>query len=266
MLAGMTGNSFFWVDAFAPRVFSGNPAAVCVLDEWVDPSAMQAAAKEFNVSETVFVQGGRGRYGIRWFTPTRELPLVGHATLAAAHAIMTAVEPERRLITFVSHLSGELPASRSGEEISIVLPADATEACEPPESLNRGLGVRPAETRIGRHYVAVLASAAEVASITPDFAALAALDRPTIAVTAPGEGADYVLRFFAPANGVPEDAVSGVAQCSLVPYWSRRLGRDELSSRQLSERGGAMRCRLEGAAVVVSGPCRTIAQGALCGL
>lgn len=259
----MPGNRFFWIDAFAPEPFTGNPAVVCFLDEDVTAQAMQAMAREFNVSETVFLRGSEGEYEIRWFTPTRELPLVGHATLAAAHAIMTAVEPDRRSVVFNSHLSGRLPASREKDGFAISLPSDETSPCEAPAGLRDGLGVFPDETRIGRHYVAILRSAEEVRAVKPDFAALATLERPTIAVTAPGEDADYVLRFFAPANGVPEDPVSGVAQCSLVPYWAKRLGRTTLQSRQLSERGGRMTCTSRGDSVIVAGPCRTIVEGTL---
>src|SRR5262245_7932365 len=259
----MPGKRFFWIDAFATGPFMGNPAVVCVLDEEADALTMQRAAREFNVSETVFVHGGEGTYDIRWFTPTHELPLVGHATLAAAHAIMTSVEPGSDSVVFNSRLSGRLPARRCDDGIAITLPADTTAECMPPSALCDGLGLVPAETRVGRHYVAVLGSASEVAAVKPDFAALANLDRPTIAVTAAGGGDDYVLRFFAPANGVPEDPVSGVAQCSLVPYWTERLGRSRLSSRQLSERGGRMICTLTESGVTVAGPCYTLSEGNL---
>ena len=132
-----------------------------------------------------------------------------------------------------------------------------------PDALRSGLGIDPAETRLGRHYVAVLRSEDEVRALSPDPDALSRLDRPTIAVTAAGRGPDYVLRFFAPANGVPEDPVSGVAQCSLAPYWAERLGRNTLLSEQLSSRGGIMRCRVLDQVVRISGPCRTIAAGRL---
>jgi PhzF family phenazine biosynthesis protein len=259
----MPGKRFFWIDAFAAEPFTGNPAVVCVLEGEAEASAMQRAAREFNVSETAFVHGGNGSYDIRWFTPTCELPLVGHATLAAAHAIMTAVEPGLETVVFNSRLSGRLPARRNGDGVAITLPADATTPCTLPSALLEGLGLVPAETRIGRHYVAVLGSPREVAAVKPDFAALARLDRPTIAVTAAGRDDDYVLRFFAPANGVPEDPVSGVAQCSLVPYWAERLGRRRLCSRQLSERGGKMICTLTESGVDIAGPCHTLSEGSL---
>ena len=252
---------FFWVDAFADKAFTGNPAVVCVHREDVETAMLQEAAREFNVSETVFIRGGDGRYDIRWFTPTRELPLVGHATLAAAHVIMTAIEPGRTALTFTSHLSGALPAFLDGGKVAITLPADELSPVTPPEALVAGLGVRPAETWVGRHYVAVLESAEAVRAVRPVLTSLENLDRPTIAVTAPGADCDYVLRFFAPSNGVPEDPVSGVAQCSLVPLCANRIGRNQLRSVQLSERGGAMDCRLTDEGVVVAGPCRTLVRG-----
>lgn len=262
-MTAVHAGEFFWIDAFADRPFSGNPAVVCLLWDAIAESSLQGLAREFNVSETCFLHGGEGEYAIRWFTPTRELPLVGHAMLAAAHAVLTCLEPHRDRLNFASALSGDLPAFRVGAEIAIRLPSDATQACPTPDALRVGLGLVPQETRIGRHYVAVLRSPAEVEAIRPDFEALASLDRPTIAVTAPGDDCDYVLRFFAPANEVPEDPVSGVAQCSLMPYWAARLRRDTLRSVQLSQRGGVMRCRVAGDAVEVAGPCRTIARGKL---
>ncbi len=259
----MADVEFFWVDAFAEAAFSGNPAVVCVMREAIETDVLQAAAREFNVSESVFISGAEGRYGIRWFTPTRELPLVGHATLAAAHIVTTEIEPGRSTLTFTSHLSGALPAFREGDRVAITLPADELSPVAPPEALVLGLGLRPVETWLGRHYVAVLESADAVRAVRPVFESLATLDRPTIAVTAPGIECDYVLRFFAPANGVPEDPVSGVAQCSLVPLWAKRTGRSLLRSEQLSERGGTMDCRLTEEGVVVSGPCRTLVRGTL---
>ena len=259
----MAAGRFFWIDAFSAEPFAGNPAAVCLLQKSVPAAAMQSLAAEFNVSETVFLEGGDGSYRIRWFTPTRELPLVGHATLAAACAIMTSIEPGRDQLSFHSHLSGILPAKRHPAGFAITLPTDKTEPCATPDDLARGLGQQPAETRIGRHYIAVFSSVREISAISPDFQALARLDRPTIAATAPGEEEDYVLRFFAPANGVPEDPVSGVAQCSLAPYWAQRLARSMVRSRQLSIRGGTMVCELTDGGVLISGPCRMLAEGVL---
>ena len=252
----------FWVDAFAQTPFAGNPAAVCLSADELSDETKQAIARELNLSETVFIRRQGEGYAIRWFTPTLEAPLVGHATLAAAHVVLERLEPGRDAVTFFSRASGALAAYRAEGCLAIELPADETVECAAPSGLIAGLGASPASVRIGRHYVALFTSPATVAALKPDFQALATLDRPTIVATAPDAGADYVLRFFAPANGVPEDPVSGVAQCSLVPFWSKRLGRDRLVSSQLSPRGGRMICWMRGDRVVISGPCCIIAEGA----
>jgi predicted PhzF superfamily epimerase YddE/YHI9 len=253
---------FFWIDAFAERPFSGNPAVVCVAQQALSAEIQQNLATEFNVSETVFLTPIPEGYSIRWFTPTLEVPLVGHATLAAACAILNHIEPHRSSVTFVSRESGVLEAWREGDSFAIELPGDEVTPCPAPHDLVAGLGAMPSEVHRGRHYMAVFAHEEAVANLVPNFEALARLDRPTIVATAPGRTSDYVLRFFAPRNGVSEDPVSGVAQCSLVPYWARRLDRSRLFSRQLSARGGSMSCWLRGERVVVCGPCSVIAQGA----
>jgi PhzF family phenazine biosynthesis protein len=251
----------FWVDAFASNPFAGNPAAVCLTNEELPDDLKQAIARELNLSETVFIQRQADGYAIRWFTPTREVPLVGHATLAAAHIVLERLEPQRNAVRFLSSASGSLAAYRFSDALAIELPADETQECSAPPDLITGLGAEPTSARVGRHYVALLDSETAVARLKPDFQALARLDRPTIVATAPGARADYVLRFFAPANGVPEDPVSGVAQCSLVPYWSKQLGKSRLVSSQLSPRGGCMTCWMRDDRVVISGPCCTIAEG-----
>ena len=253
---------FFWIDAFADRPFSGNPAVVCIAPRELPCETQQSLASEFNVSETVFLAPAADAYSIRWFTPTVEVPLVGHATLAAASALLGHLERQRARVSFVSPQSGRLEAWREAEGYAIDLPADEAAPCEPPSDLIAGLGAKPQTAYRGRHYMAVFRDEQEIAGIAPDFGVLARLDLPTVVATAPGRDCDYVLRFFAPRNGVPEDPVSGVAQCSLVPYWSRRLGRERLMSRQLSARGGGMTCWLNGDRVAICGPCRTIAEGA----
>ncbi len=258
-------NDIFWVDAFSAEPFGGNPAVVCVGTDDLPDTQLQHLANEFNVSESVFISGDKGEYSIRWFTPTKELPLVGHATLAAAHVVFSSLEPDRSEVRFFSAMSGELAAfqDRSNRNVAIVLPADDPVNADPPDALIRGLGLMPTATLKGRHYVAVFDDPEEVAALEPEFDVLETLDLPTIAVTARGHESDYVLRFFAPANGVPEDPVSGVAQCSLMPYWASKLGKSELSSRQLSPKGGEMHCKLLDAGVQIAGPCCTIFSGAL---
>jgi predicted PhzF superfamily epimerase YddE/YHI9 len=251
----------FWIDAFTDAPFGGNPAAVCLTDADLPDPLKQGIARELNLSETVFIWPHKNGYAIRWFTPTKEVPLVGHATLAAAYVVLTYLETSSNTVVFFSPASGELAAYREGAALAIELPADRTIDCPPPADLIVGLGAPPDSVRIGRHYMALFADEDTVAGLQPNFAALARLDRPTIIATAPGTRCDYVLRFFAPANGVPEDPVSGVAQCSLAPYWSSRLVRDRLVSDQLSTRSGRMCCWMRDDRVVISGACCPIAQG-----
>jgi PhzF family phenazine biosynthesis protein len=258
--------SFFWIDAFARSSFEGNPAAVCITDHEMPVDLQQGLASEFGLSETVFIWPVVSDYGIRWFTPTREVPLVGHATLAAAKAILIDLEPGRSTVTFLSPLSGPLIARVDADEITIELPADQSETVPPEDFLSNALGEIPSAVRIGRHIMAIFDHCDQIRGMKPDFGKLANLQRPTIVVTAPGLECDYVLRFFAPANGVSEDPVSGVAQCSLVPYWAQRLGRsDDLLSCQLSKRGGIMRCSLRKDWVAISGSCVTLLRGDLDG-
>jgi len=254
---------FFWIDAFSTSAFGGNPAAVCVLKRVLPDATLQGIAREFNLSETVFISRRASGYDIRWFTPTVEVDLVGHATLAAAYAIMTHLEPGRPDIEFYSRRSGLLRAYGDRTSVSIELPADTLQSCDAPAALSSGLGRIPVRALKGRHYVAVMDSPADVEGLEPNIPELMKLDRPTIAVTARDTEADYVLRFFAPANGVPEDPVSGVAQCSLVPFWAGELKRNVLKSRQLSARGGVMDCELQGDRVVISGHCTLIVRGLL---
>ena len=256
-------NDIFWVDAFSAEPFGGNPAVVCVGTDGLSDAQLQHLANEFNVSESVFIAGGDGEYSIRWFTPTKELALVGHATLAAAHVVLSVLEPDRSEVQFTSPISGQLAAYRDEANVAIVLPADDPVASEPPAALIQGLGRTPVSTLKGRHYVAVFDDPEEVAALEPKFDVLETLDLPTIAVTARGHESDYVLRFFAPANGVPEDPVSGVAQCSLMPYWASKLARAELTSRQLSPKGGEMNCKMLDEGVQIAGPCCTIFSGVL---
>lgn len=259
----MSQDKFFWVDAFSGMPFGGNPAVVCVLTDHRSDDYLQGLAAEFNVSESVFLLKSGDHYDIRWFTPIKELPLVGHASLAAAHVVLRELEPGRNAVDFHSHLSGRLPTRLQNEDLAIVLPADEAAEIESPQHLLEGLGKVPTLVLRGRHYVAVFNSAADVKDIRPNPDILKQLDLPTIAVTALGDDEDYVLRFFAPANGVTEDPVSGVAQCTLVPFWADRLGKRELRSRQLSEKGGTMVCTLKEDGVQVAGPCCTIASGNL---
>jgi predicted PhzF superfamily epimerase YddE/YHI9 len=247
------------IDAFAERPLTGNPAAVCPLDTWLPVATMQAIASEMNLSETVFFAPDPQRrgFGIRWFTPTREVELIGHATLAAGFLVLERLQPGVASVRFVSG-GDEFVVARDGVSFTLDMPALRPRAIEAPAALAQGLARRPKLVLAAKHYLCVFEHADDVAALAPDMAILAALELPAVIVTAPANGdADFVSRFFAPANGVPEDPVSGVAHLCLAPYWAERLGKRKLVGRQLSPRGGIVRCedlgsrvRLGGSAVI----------------
>jgi predicted PhzF superfamily epimerase YddE/YHI9 len=253
------------VDAFAERPFNGNPAAICVLEAWLPEATMQAIAAEMNLSETAFLVLTEQGWHIRWFTPTLEVDLVGHATLAAAFVIFERSAPQGAELRFASR-SGELIVRRDGTLLAMDFPARIPTPCPSPEGLIDGLGAEPLETLAAQHYLAVFPDETVVRGLAPRMERLAALDRPAVIVTAPvgadGSG-DFVSRFFAPANGVPEDPVSGVAHCTLVPFWSRRLGKSQLVGRQVSRRGGVLICEDRGQRVIISGPAVLVFEGTL---
>ncbi len=252
----------FQVDAFTDRLFAGNPAAVCPLDSWLDDELLQAIAEENNLSETAyFVPCERG-FELRWFTPTTEVKLCGHATLATAHVLFRHLGYDQPEILFET-LSGDLRVSREGSLLTLDFPARPVEAVAAPEALLRGLGVEPVEVWAGDDYMAVLDSEARVRELSPDLAQLVRLDRRAVMVTAPGDHCDFVSRFFAPKQGIPEDPVTGSAHCTLTPYWAQKLGKTTLSARQLSRRGGDIQCRLEGDRVFLSGRAVTFLVGEL---
>jgi predicted PhzF superfamily epimerase YddE/YHI9 len=253
----------YFVDAFAERPFTGNPAAICPLERWLDERVMQSIAAEIGFSETAFIVREGDGWRIRWFTPTLEVDLVGHATLAAAFVILERLAPDAAAVRFES-LSGPLTVTRRGELLAMDFPARVATPVPPPPGLIAGLGRAPVAVLAATHYLAVYADPADVTALTPDMAALAALDRAAVIVTAPGtptHGGDFVSRFFAPANGVPEDPVSGVAHCTLVPYWARQLGKSQLVGRQLSRRGGTLVCTDRGARVTIAGAAVLVLEG-----
>lgn len=198
------------IDAFADRPLTGNPAAVCPLETWLPDATMQAIAAEMNHSETVFLVPQGDDFAIRWFTPIREVDLVGHATLAAGHLVLDRLRPGGRSVRFLSQ-SGALTVSRESAGYAMDMPALPPSEVAPPPGLFAALGQSPRAVLAAKHYLVVFEHAEEVRTLAPDMAALAALDRPAVIVAAPGgeEGVDFVSRFFAPANGVPEDPVSG---------------------------------------------------------
>lgn len=256
----MTPIPFFQVDAFAERPLTGNPAAVMPLDRWLDEATMQAIAAENNLSETAFtVPSTRdgADYDLRWFTPASEVDLCGHATLAAGHALIHG-DPIR-----FSTRSGVLVVSRRGDLLELDLPAaKLTEVQEP--ALNRALGLpeSPAWSAEGCNDAAIIevADEAAVRAVKPDFAALAKIPRMAI-VTARGDNEDIASRVFVPYLGIDEDPVTGSAHAALVPYWAKRLGRNEMTALQASARSGLLHCRLEGDRVMLGGRCHTVIVG-----
>ncbi len=243
----------YQVDAFAERLFGGNPAAVCPLDAWLPDDVMQQIAAENNLAETAFYVPADGGFQIRWFTPTVEVDLCGHATLASAHVVFAHDRPQDDVVEFASK-SGLLKVKREGELLVLDFPADTVEPVTIPQMLIDALGREPIETYKGKtDYLLVYGVEEHVAGLTPDLCDLAMVPARGIIVTAPGRHVDFVSRFFAPQVGVPEDPVTGSAHTTLTPYWSARLGKLELSAMQLSKRQGRLRCRLAGNRVEIAG-------------
>ena len=242
----------YQVDAFASRAFEGNPAAVCPLERWLDDELLQAIAEENNLSETAFFVPANNHFQLRWFTPVSEVDLCGHATLATAHVIFEALGYAEPVITFETR-SGELFVEKKGNRLQMDFPACAPTACEAPEALVEGLGVHPIEVLAADDYLAVLDSEAAIHALKPNHGLLGQLDLRGVIVTAPGNQADFVSRFFAPKLGIPEDPVTGSAHCVLAPYWAGKLGKRILSARQVSKRGGDIECEVTTDRVLLSG-------------
>jgi PhzF family phenazine biosynthesis protein len=253
----------YQIDAFTGRVFGGNPAAVCPLDAWLPDAVMQSIGLENNLSETAFIVPSNGEYAIRWFTPAVEVDLCGHATLASGYAIFNILEPSRTSVTFTSK-SGPLHVTRQDETVVMNFPARPGEPCDPPKGLLDALNVKPETVLKASDYMAVFATEADVRALKPDMARLAAIDGVRAFIcTAPGTDSDFVSRFFAPKQGIPEDPVTGSAHCTLIPYWSKRLGRNPLRALQLSARGGELFCEDLGERVGIAGRAALYLEGAI---
>ena len=245
--------TIYQVDAFTKEVFKGNPAAICPLENWLDAELMQRIALENNLSETAFFVKNGDAYEIRWFTPTYEIDLCGHATLAAAFVIIDILKAEESRVKFHSHRSGELTVEKSGDRLILDFPSRPVSPSEIPDGLIEAIGKQPKEVFKARDYFLVYESEREIADIKPDFTALLKIDAHGFIVTAKGDAADFVSRFFAPEVGVFEDPVTGSAHCNLIPFWAERLGKNELFAKQISARGGELFCKLEGDRVKIGG-------------
>ncbi|MFT3848797.1 MAG: PhzF family phenazine biosynthesis protein [Propionivibrio sp.] len=250
----------YQVDAFTTRAFSGNPAAVCPLDHWLDDRLLQAIAEENNLSETAFFVPTANGFDLRWFTPVKEMDLCGHATLASAHILFEALGHSGPLITF-STKSGDLFVRKNGTLLEMDFPSNPPVACgSVPELLRASLGRTPTDVLVADVYVAVFDSETTVRSIRPDHSLLRHLDLRAVVITAPGRDVDFVSRYFAPKTGIPEDPVTGAAHCKLAPYWAKRLGKDRLTARQVSQRGGDLICEMKGDRVLISGAAVTVME------
>lgn len=260
----MTTLPYWHVDAFADRPFAGNQAAVMPLGGWLPDAVLQAIAEENAFAETAFLVRDRSDgadWELRWFTPTSEVKLCGHATLASGHVLLTRDGGDE--VSFRTRHAGTLHVRRQGPGYELSLPVSPVEQLPVPGLLEAlGIDAPVFDTVAGTEETAIilLESEAQLRAMAPDMRALEKIDRMAIC-TAPGETADVVSRVFVPAWGVPEDSVTGSAHAVLAPFWAARLGRDSFTAHQASRRGGDLTCRLEGDRVWLGGPCVTVVEG-----
>ena len=257
--------TIYQVDAFAERAFTGNPAAIIPLKSWLNDQTMQSIAEENNLSETAFILATDNGYHIRWFTPSCEIDLCGHATLAAAYVAIQFLQETRSPICFNSK-SGELFVSHKVDAnkktvLTLDFPISEYEEVETPQALITGLGKTPIKTYAAADYLTIFSSEEEILQLTPNFTQLQKLDRRGVIASAPGKDVDFVSRFFAPNAGINEDPVTGSAHCLLTPYWASRLDRAQLTAKQCSTRGGSLTCTLQGNRVLMSGHATLYLEG-----
>lgn len=244
---------YYQIDTFTSTVFSGNPAGVCLLEEWPEDAVLQSIAAENNLSETAFFVKSGEIYDLKWFTPEMEVDLCGHATLASAFVIFEYVDPSRESVSFNSK-SGLLTVTRSDDLFAMDFPSRPAKVCRKPDFLAEALGSNPVEIRRSvRDYLAIFDTEDQVRRLRPDMQVLSKLDCLGTIVAAPGIDCDFVSRFFAPRAGVPEDPVTGSAHSTLIPYWTQRLGKPTLHAFQVSRRGGELFCEDHGDRVMIAG-------------
>lgn len=263
----MASKVIYQVDAFTSEPFSGNPAGVCITEKEEPSGWMQNIAAEMNLSETAFLFSEGGMLNIRFFTPEAEIDLCGHATLSSAHILFETGLASPGQVIMLSSKAGILSARKDGEWISLDFPSYGVKKTEIPEKFLKASGINPPELyRTSNGWaLAVCKTEEEVKKMSPDFAGLCDSGFGDLIVTAPSGSSDfdYVLRCFAPALGINEDPVTGSAQCVLVPYWNARSGKKEFKVRQLSARGGVLRCLLQGNRVIISGQAKTVFRAEL---
>ncbi len=252
----------YQVDAFAEELFGGNPAAVCPLNAWLSDELLQNIGMENNLAETAFIVKNRDQYEIRWFTPTVEVALCGHATLAAAFVLFNELGHYGDFIEFESHLSGKLGVARTDDKLTLDFPVDSIKKVNDTAAIANSIGVSPIEGFAGKtDFMALLSSEEVLVNLKPDFGRIAELNCRGLIVTAPGNEVDYVSRFFAPQSGVNEDPATGSSQTTLAPYWAKRLNKNRLVAKQLSSRIGTFDCEVKNDRVHISGHCFLFSKG-----
>lgn len=250
----------YQVDAFATRLFEGNPAAVVPLDSWLDDDVLSSIAMENNLSETAFFVNNRDVYDLRWFTPEAEVDLCGHATLAAAHVLFEHLAHSHSEVTFKT-ASGDLVVRREAPGYRMDFPAVDLEPIDPPDQMYEAVGRKIDQCLLGRNLVVVVKDEKTVKAIRPNQETLKELPGEGLIVTAPGDKMDFVSRYFCPKFGIEEDPVTGSAHCELTPFWSKKTGRTSFTARQVSRRGGTIHCRLRGDRVHLVGEAVDYLQG-----
>jgi len=260
--------AMFQVDAFTDRLFGGNPAAVVPLESWIDDQTLQSIAAENNLAETAFIVAVENGYELRWFTPTVEVALCGHATLASAHVLMNTLKCIDDSIDFHTRVSGTLTVHRQADgRLVMSFPSIPVSVSNDVAAVTQALGAAPASLHSGNYsaeeydYVAVFQTAEEIAAIEPDLNAFKALSSRGVIVTAIGHDCDFVSRYFAPNSGIDEDPVTGSAHCLLAPYWAEQLGKQQLIARQISRRVGVLECKVESQKTLLIGSCVDYLQG-----
>jgi PhzF family phenazine biosynthesis protein len=252
----------YQADAFTDKLFGGNPAAICPLQEWLPDETMKKIAVENNLAETAFFVKNVNGYKLRWFTPEYEIDLCGHATLASAHILFTELGYTGAEIQFETIKAGILTVTKDGDKYTMDFPSRPPILIEPPIGLIEALGEKePVEVLRSRDYFVVYESEEDIRDISPDFFALSKMDTVGVIITAKGKEVDFVSRFFAPGAGIPEDPVTGSAHCNLIPYWADKLGKNKLHAYQLSARKGELWCELKGDRVLIGGKVATFLKG-----
>jgi len=254
----------YQIDAFTDTLFSGNPAAVCILDSWIDEALMQNISSENNLAETAFIVPQERDYEIRWFTPMTEVDLCGHATLASAFVLFHLLHHQEPSIKFHSHKSGLLTVRKMDDLLMMDFPTDQIKQL--PEEQNilfqQCIGIKPTEIYKGKtDYIAVIEKEHDLEYLQPDLNEISKLKARGLVVTAKGDHVDFVSRFFAPQSGIPEDPVTGSSHTSLLPLWSEKLGKTKFTARQLSKRGGRLVCEYQGERCLIGGNAKLYLTG-----